>query len=273
MAIDAHIHPFDLEKVFPHMEAERQKLGIHCASSSWNEEQFLYHEQLSQTSKQNDGAVMLLCFGVHPQLPFVMKDISLTNRLCTFLHELAEQKRLDAVGETGFDYFDKAYRATKDIQQELFLAHLYVAKEYKLPMVLHIRKAMDQVFYYAKELAALPSVIFHSYSGTLREAEDILKRKVNAYFSFGTAIALNHKRAMEAVSFLPQERLLTETDAPYQPLRNNRFSSWKDIHTVLQTMADLRRQSGTTCQNVGEIESHIDENFRKAFFVDEKEKR
>jgi TatD DNase family protein len=266
MASDAHAHPYDLQKLFPDAEAERQSLKINCASSSWNKEQFLYHEQLALASKEKNGPTMLLCFGVHPQLPRYVNDVSQIDQYSRLLQELAESKRLDAIGETGFDYFDEEYRATKDIQNELFLLHLHIAKEFQLPIVLHIRKAMDRVFFYAKDLAALPAVIFHSYSGTYREANDLLKRKVNAYFSFGTSIALNHKKAIEAASLLASERLLSETDAPYQPLRNNQFSSWKDIHTVIQTMADLRRQSGTSCQTFEEVETQTDKNFNNFLY-------
>ncbi len=269
MASDAHAHPFDLQKQFPESEAERQALGICCAASAWNEEQFTYHERLASASGDKGGPAMILCFAVHPQLPKNGGGAVNTKQLCRYLQELAGQKRLDAIGETGFDFFDESYRATKDIQKELFLLHLHTAQEFRLPVVLHIRKAMDRVFYHAKELAALPSVIFHSYSGTFGEAKDILKRKVNAYFSFGTPIALNHKRAIEAASLLPPDRLLTETDAPYQPLRNKSYSSWKDIHTVIQTMASIRSKNGTSCKTFEEIETQTDVNFKKAFLIDE----
>jgi TatD DNase family protein len=268
MASDAHAHPFDLKEYVLDAEAERQNLKIACAASAWNKEQFLYHERLSQESKDCGGPVMLLCFGIHPQLPRHSEQTAEIDPLCQYLQELAEGKRLHAIGETGFDHFDEDFRASADIQKALFLQHLAVAKKYDLPIVLHIRKAMDQVFCYAKELAALPSVIFHSYSGTFREAGDLLKRKVNAYFSFGTPIALNHKKAMEAASLLPPERLLTETDAPYQPLRNSHYSSWKDIHTVINAMADLRSKSGASCKNLEEVEMQTDSNFRKAFLID-----
>lgn len=267
MASDAHAHPFDLEKLFPEAETERQNLNIHCAASAWNEEQFFYHEQLAEASGAKNGPIAVLCFGVHPQLPLHEKDTSRQKQLCQFLRELAESKRLSAIGETGFDYFDEAYRSTKETQKELFLFHLHTAIDFHLPIVLHIRKAMNEVFYHAKELALLPSVIFHSYSGTYREAEDLLKRKVNAYFSFGTPIALNHKRAIEAASLLPPERLLTETDAPYQPLREKKYSSWTDIYTVIQTLADVRRQNGIACRTFAEAEAQTDENFRRAFLI------
>ncbi len=266
MASDAHAHPYDLQKQLPEAELERQFLGISCAASAWNEEQFMYHEKLAQKSWNMGGARMVLCFGVHPQLP--REDTSKLEHLCLFLETLAEDKRLGAVGETGFDFFDEAYRSTREIQEKIFMYHLGIAMEFHLPLVLHIRKAMDRVFYYARELSALPSVIFHSYSGTFREARDLLKRKVNAYFSFGTPIALNHKRAMEAASLLPPDRLLTETDAPYQPLRDRKFSTWKDIPAIIKTMADLRKQNGAVCRTYEEIEEQTDENFRRAFLID-----
>ena len=263
MASDAHAHPFDLSALFPGAEQERKALGIHCAASAWNEEQFLFHEALSRDS---GPAKMVLCFGVHPQLPRGNPDPENIKRLEMFLEKTAGEKRLAAVGETGFDFFDEDYRATREVQERIFRYHLSVARESGLPLVLHIRKAMDRVFYYAKDLAKLPAVIFHSYSGTFREAGDLLKRRVNAYYSFGTPIVLNHKKAMEAAALLDPERLLTETDAPYQTLRNNEFSSWKDIHNIIEAMAKLRKERGSKINTFEEVEHRTDANFRKAFF-------
>jgi TatD DNase family protein len=70
---------------------------------------------------------------------------------------------------------------------------------------------------------------------------------------------------MEAASLLPAERLLTETDAPYQPLRGKKYSSWKDIFTVIQAMADLRSQSGNVCRTFEELNEQTDENFWRAY--------
>ncbi|GAB1481294.1 hypothetical protein MASR2M78_01090 [Treponema sp.] len=135
------------------------------------------------------------------------------------------------------------------------------------PQLLHLRKAMHKAFKYSKELKALPVVIFHSYSGTYREAEDFLKRGVNAYFSFGTTIALNHKIAQEAVSKLPAEHLLFETDAPYQGLRGKDHSSWKDVLVVLKEASRLRLEARgqDKSENRQDLEKISDLNFSRCF--------
>jgi TatD DNase family protein len=124
---------------------------------------------------------------------------------------------------------------------------------------------MDRVFFHARALKKLPSVVFHSYSGTLREGQSLLKRGIEAYFSFGAPIVLNHKTAMEACARLPPERLLLETDAPYQPLRGRVFSRWGDLPRILCGAAALRKEAGSPCDTPGELEAVTEENFFRAY--------
>jgi TatD DNase family protein len=180
------------------------------------------------------------------------------------LHALATENRLDAIGEAGFDLFDEKFRATEKAQDGLFAEHLEIAIAQGLPMVLHVRRAMHKVFAVSQRLKKVPAVIFHSYSGTAREGGDLLKRGVNAYFSFGTTILLNHKISRQACASLPLERLLTETDAPYQPLRGASFSAWRDLPTILGGMLALRGE-GLPAQ---ELERIVCGNFFTAFLRD-----
>jgi TatD DNase family protein len=181
------------------------------------------------------------------------------------LETLAGEGRLDAIGETGFDRYNQAYRETAARQEELFTLHLELAVKKGLPLVLHIRRAMDRVFFFARTLKKLPAVIFHSYSGTFREGTDLLKRGVDAYFSFGAAILLNHKTAMDACARLPPERLLLETDAPYQPLRGRAFSQWGDLPCFLRGAAALRKEAGSPCGTGEEVEAVTEANFFRAY--------
>lgn len=126
---------------------------------------------------------------------------------------------------------------------------------------------MDQVFALSRLLSALPSVIFHSYSGTLGEAEALLRRGVNAYFSFGTTIVLNHKQAMTVCAKLPAQRLLFETDAPYQSLRGRPYSVPEDLYTIIEAASLLRREAASTVAEKEELERVSDENFRKAYGI------
>ena len=66
MLTDAHCHPRDLLLRFSQGEEERQRLGIACAASAWNREDFSCHEELA---RQGTSPRMVCGFGVHPQLP------------------------------------------------------------------------------------------------------------------------------------------------------------------------------------------------------------
>jgi len=259
MASDAHAHPFDLAARFPAAEEERRCLDIAVAASAWNLEQFAYHEGLAREALRDGAAVLVPCFAIHPQLPAAAADEDLTG-LLELLETLASEGRLGAIGETGFDLYHAGgdvpidYRATEAIQEELFAAHLDCAKRYGLPLVLHVRRAMHKVFAHVRDLKKLPAVVFHSYMGT-----SLLRRGVNAYFSIGTPVMLNHKEVMRSAATFPAERLLLETDAPYQPLRGQPFSRWTDLSLILRALSRLREAPERA------LEAHIDANFHRVF--------
>jgi TatD DNase family protein len=211
---------------------------------------------------------MALCFAVHPQLPAAEGPREgaggglrgLIGESLALLETLAGEGRLRAIGETGFDLYDAAFRSTEGLQEELFLRHLETALRRDLPLVLHIRRAMHRVFAHAGALRKLPAVVFHSYSGTAGEGEALLRRGINAYFSFGAIITTNHREAMRACAALPPDHLLTETDAPYQPRRGADFSRWADIPATLRAMAALRGEPEPEA-----LEAAIDENWGRIF--------
>jgi len=101
--------------------------------------------------------------------------------------------------------------------------------------------------------------------GTLGEAESLLRRGVNAYFSFGAPLLLNHKEAVRAFSALPAEHLLLETDAPYQPLQGRAFNSWSALPLILEGAAALRRKAGAAGGDPAELEAITDRNFREVY--------
>jgi TatD DNase family protein len=259
MASDAHAHPGDLLDRFPGAEEERRLLGAACAAVAWNLRDFERHEELARKAQEERAAPLALCFAVHPQLPAVLSGQADLWRHVADLEKLAAEGRVQAVGETGFDLFNQAFRITEALQEELFRVHLEISARYGLPVALHIRRAMHKVFAHTKALKKLPAVVFHSYSGTCAEGGALLKRGVNAWFSFGAAILLNHKTAMESCARLPRDHLLLETDAPYQPLRGAPFSRWADLPVILAGAAGLRRE------DKAELEAAVDENWNRVF--------
>ena len=110
----AHCHPFDLKSLLPDVEEVRRTCNTACAASSWNKEQFEFHEELAQKAKTDNAPPLALCYAVHPQLPayFLNENTGGKEAVCldgyySTLEELAALGRLDAVGEAGFDLFDK----------------------------------------------------------------------------------------------------------------------------------------------------------------------
>jgi len=260
---DAHCHPWDLLKQLPDIPGELAQTGVAIAASAWNREQFDYHESIALKARKSGAPEVFCSFALHPQLS-ANTDFQFSQGI-ELLHSLAAEGRLDAVGETGFDLYNDEYRAGEKIQDEIFSYHLETAMKYDLPLVLHVRRAMHKIFPFTKELKKLPAVIFHSWPGTRGEGEAILRRGVNAYFSFGTIVANNHREAMASAAYFPHNRILFETDAPYQPLRGKTFSAWRDLEAICSCVAGLRKEAGSQGATAEEMRDITSDNFFRVF--------
>ena len=261
MLADAHFHPYDLVRVFPQAEQEFNSRETLAASSACTFEEFLFSEELAR----NVPARVFPCFGIHPQYIKVRNESKEDIKdLIEKIDLLALEKRIFAVGECGFDLYNAAFRETEAQQEKVFAEHLEIAIRHDLPVVIHARRAMQKIFALTKILSKCKAVVFHSWPGTLDEAQALLRRGVNAYFSFGNAIMLNHKQAIKSCSLLPAERLLTETDAPYQPRRTESYSCRADLPLILNTVAAARTEAGNKI-SAEELELQIERNFLKIF--------
>ena len=272
MLVDAHCHPRDLACVFPEAEKERRRLGVLSAASAGSMEEFSFNETLARNAEANLSAALLPCFAVHPQwfaanneqLKKINEKLEMCSEQLVILDKLASEKQIAAVGECGFDLYNAAFRETEELQDHAFAAHLEIALCRDLPVILHVRRAMHKIFSAEKKLTKCKAVIFHSWPGTLEEGRALLRRGVNAYFSFGNVIMLNHKNAIHSCAMLPAERLLTETDAPYQPPRGERYSQWSDLPRILEAAAVIRNEAGNNT-DVKELEIQIENNFKTIF--------
>lgn len=272
MITDAHCHPFNLAELLGSgeapidIEAERRETGTACAASAWNRQQFEYHESLGEKARQEGAPPVFCCFALHPQLSASLGDGDFSpDEGFDFLHSVASGGRLHAVGETGFDFYNEQYKAAEKLQEEMFLRHLEVALQYGLPMVVHLRRAMHKIFPYASKLKKLPAVVFHSWPGTVGDGQALLRRGVNAFFSFGTTILKNHRAAMACAALFPSDRILLETDAPYQPLRGRTYSSWRDLPQICQNIAALRKHARSHAADPEALKETTTANFFKVF--------
>jgi len=83
-------------------------------------------------------------------------------------------------------------------------------------------------------------VVFHSFAGSDTEALSLIKRGVNAHFSFGKPLLNGNKRALRCAVNLPFDLLLAETDAPWQTLKGETATDPADIKKVYEKIASLR---------------------------------
>ena len=267
MYSDAHCHPFDLLDRMDEAGLAQGLKEVACAASSSDREQFEFNAALAEKAASRGDPPLVLCFAVHPQYPAAVPgdEPSIRGELLPLLETLASGKRLNAIGEAGFDLYNDDFKNTEEIQDEIFNHHLEIALNYDLPMVIHCRRAMHKIFFHEKKLRRVPALVFHSWSGTMGEGEALLRRGINAYFSFGAAVYNNHRQAQKCCALLPAERILLETDAPFVPPRGKEFSSWADLGLICETAANLRKEAGSPGAYPEEMEALSTENFFRAF--------
>ena len=127
------------------------------------------------------------------------------------LRTLAAHPKAVAIGEIGLDYYwDDMPR---DVQKQWFCAQMELAKQLKMPVVIHDREAHGDTF---DIINRYPEVIgvMHSYSGSIEMAKQYLKR--GWYISFSGVVTFkNAERVREVARVIPKERILVETDCPY----------------------------------------------------------
>lgn len=232
MITDCHIHlkqicELDPETVDYILNNEYCALAsCHCA------EDLDFALKIKEMKGGRNGSIYI-SYGVHP--------FSLDQNGLKTLERLVVEKKIDAVGEIGLDKYSSEQKKSFEKQLEFFETQLKIAQSAGLPVIFHLRKSMQEFFTYSKEISKLKAAVFHSYSGTALEAHSVLNHGINAFFSFGTSILNGHVRAMDAVSEIPLEKILIETDSPYQPLKNKEWTDIGEIELILLKISQIKK--------------------------------
>ncbi len=156
----------------------------------------------------SDANALYPAYGLHPMF--------LAEHRHAHLHELRdwlEREQPRAVGECGLDFFVEGLDA--DTQRHYFDGQLRLAREFDLPVIVHARRAVDEVIHALRRVGGLRGVV-HSFSGSPEQARQLWKLG----FLVGLGGPLTYARANRLrtlVATMPLEFLLLETDAPDQP--------------------------------------------------------
>ena len=221
---DAHFHYAVCKELgldLPDFGSDIKWQGISCAHSA---AEYQVQKQAPQSVIQS--------YGMHPQ----NAENENIKESADFLEKLLENKEISFIGEAGFDYFSEDFKAATALQEEIWNIQLDLALQYKVPLVIHCRKANHKLFEYSRKLSQLPEILFHSFMGPPEEAKSLLKRGINGYFSFGKQLLNGNKKVIACVRELPPERFLAETDAPFQFLKGEKYTDLKDIRRVYEAM-------------------------------------
>ncbi len=195
--------------------------------------------------------------GIHPHSAKEMEDSTIE-----ILKSLAGRDKVIAIGEIGLDYYYD--NSPRDVQRKRFIEQLNLAKELKLPVIIHSRDAAQDTFNILKDAqdGSLEGVL-HCYSGSAEMALEYIK--LGFYISLAGPVTFkNAKVPKEVAKAVPLDKLLIETDSPYltpEPYRGKRNEPTY-VRYVAGTIAELRGSS------FEEIARRAAENTKKLFKID-----
>jgi TatD DNase family protein len=152
------------------------------------------------------------------------------------------KRKFAAIGEIGLDYYwDRTF--IKE-QEDAFRTQIEWALQYKLPIVIHTRNAMQETINIVKEYNKQGLTgIFHCFGGSIESAREIIK----AGFYLGIGGVLTYKKAglSEVLEHVSLEHMVLETDAPYLtpvPFRGKRNES-SYLKYVVERLAEVKNVS------------------------------
>ncbi|MBQ0017000.1 MAG: TatD family hydrolase [Clostridiales bacterium] len=233
MIIDTHAHLNDevyddLDRIIGEMEADNLE-KIVCASAD-----FSGSKKAVEIANNNDKIYAMI--GLHPENAFEYND-----EVEKFLIKESENKKVVAIGEIGLDYHYENF--DKELQQKVFLKQLEIAYKVKLPVVIHVRDAYEDILNIMKshkELLKYGGVI-HCFSGSVEVAREFIELGFKIAFG-GVLTFKNAKKAVEVAEKIDIKHFVVETDCPWlcpEPFRGQRNEP-KNTNFVVQKLADIK---------------------------------
>lgn len=199
-------------------------------------------------SHQHQHCVYAL--GIHPMYVHEAQALDLAT-----LQAYVQTYQPVAIGEIGLDYF--VTKAHLELQHYYFSEQLKIAQQQKLPVILHVRHAIDDVL---KHLRCVNVVggIAHAFNGSLQQAEQF----ITLGFKLGFGGAMTYSRALhirELAKKLPLEAIVLETDAPDIPpewLGRRGRNTPLELNKIAQVLADLKQVNVSQVLDITSANAH-----------------
>jgi TatD DNase family protein len=203
----------------------------------------------------NEDKMIYGTIGIHPHETI---DNKITSNF--IVENFNKNPKIIGIGETGLDFFYN--NSDKNDQIISFKKHIEAAIQTNSPLIIHSREAEDETFnilseYKNKNL----KILMHCFTGTKSFAEKLLS--LNAFFSASGIITFkNSKELQKTFKFLPQDKILIETDSPFLAPVPNRGKKNEPsfIDFTAQKLSEIRNITKTEIINLTTL------NFNHLFF-------
>ena len=194
-------------------------------------------------------------FGIHPHesdKEFVSKS--------EIINKIKTNKKIIGVGETGLDFYYN--NSDKKNQINSFINHIEAAIDLNIPLIVHSRNAETDTFdiinrYKNQNL----KVLMHCFTGSLNLAKKLLD--LDAFFSASGIITFKNSNSLQdTFKFLPDNKILIETDSPYlapEPMRGKKNEP-SFIHHTLKKLAQIKKIE------INKLDNITTNNFNNLFF-------
>ncbi|PPC93456.1 MAG: DNAase [Methylotenera sp.] len=235
MLIDTHCHldaaEFDKDRSIVASQALAQGLGMIVVPAVERQN----FEAVIELSRQHAHCVYAL--GIHP----LFVDRASEDDLATLERYVSEYQPV-AIGEIGLDYFVSKDNQAR--QTHFFTEQLKIAKHHNLPVLLHVRRSVDDILKYVRRYQ-LVGGIAHAFNGSKQQAEQLIALG----FKLGFGGAMTYTRALrirELARVLPLESIVLETDSPDIPpewVGQNGRNTPLELNRIAEVLAELRGQN------------------------------
>ena len=186
------------------------------------------------------------CIAMAEQYPFVYASVGshpdsadeVNEDVIAQYREMAQHEKVRAIGEIGLDYYYETI--PRETQIKAFRMQMELARELKMPVIVHERNAHDDGMRVVKDFKDVTGV-FHCYSGSAEMARQLVN--MGWYIGFtGVLTFKNARKAVETAESIPLDRIVLETDCPFmapEPFRGKRNDPGY-LYRMAERLAEIR---------------------------------
>lgn len=227
--IDTHAHILsefydDIDELIEELKSKDIIKVINCADSIETSKEVL------NIYNKYEG-YLLPAVGVHPE--------NIDNSNLKTIENIIKEHKVFAIGEIGLDYHYND--ENKDEQKEYFIKQLDLALKYDLPVIIHIREAMQECFDILK--TRKNKGIIHCFSGSVEMAREYIK--LGYKLGIGGVLTFKNSKLYEVIEKIDLKDIVLETDSPFlspEPFRGKKNKPCNVLY-VAKRIAEIKNIS------------------------------